>query len=85
MGEIADDDYDRIMDSEWGFYRASFNYRSPTCRLCGLWLRWHLHQVGWRLTNPDNTIHLCQAVASVDEFDVVTSPSPTHDEFGNPL
>lgn len=69
MGEEADYIYDQIMDSEWGFYRATQTSR-PVCMFCGLWLRWHEFPKGWRLANPDNTIHNCRT-ASLDEFDTV--------------
>lgn len=70
MGEMADEIYDQIMDSEWGFFRPR-REREPRCRKCGLYLRWHETPQGWRLVNPDNTVHVCGVVADVDEFGVV--------------
>lgn len=68
MGEMADDHYDQIMDSQWGFSRRRHEPRDPVCNRCGKFMRWHEFPQGWRLANPDNSIHMCGTVADIDEF-----------------
>lgn len=72
MGEIADEHYDAIMDSEMGFYRCSPR-RNPSCLRCGKTdLTWSRVGETWQLFEHRGlhfVAHLCDRKKTVAAFD----------------